>query len=97
MVSYSAAKSGIYGFTKSLAKELGPYGITVNCISPAAVATPRLLAMPERMEMAKKDIWLRRLGEPEEMANAVTFLVSDEASFITGHNLAVDGGRSLGW
>jgi len=98
MAPYSAAKAGVIGFTKALAKELGPYGINVNCISPGPIATQLMLRHGE--EIAKKlesFTYLKRLGKPEEVANVVIFLASDEASYVTGQNYAVCGGRSLGW
>ena len=95
---YSAAKAGIIGFTKALAKELGPFGINVNCVSPGPIATPHFFTMEEEARKKLEDnSWLKRLGKPEEVANVVAFLASDEASYITGQNHAVCGGRSLGW
>lgn len=95
---YSAAKAGIIGFTKALAKEVGPYGINVNSISPGVVGTPRVLAMvsKELLEEWAKGIKLGRLAKPEEIASVVLFLASDESSYITGQNIVVDGGLSLG-
>ena len=94
---YSAAKAGIIGFTKALAKEVGPYGINVNCVSPGVVGTPRVLEMAkELIPEWTKGIKLGRLAKPEEIASVVFFLVSDESSYITGQNIIVDGGLSLG-
>lgn len=94
---YSAAKAGIIGFTKALAKEVGPYGINVNCLSPGVVGTPRVLEMAkELIPEWTKGIKLGRLAKPEEIASVVFFLVSDESSYITGQNIIVDGGLSLG-
>ena len=94
---YSAAKAGIIGFTKALAKEVGPYGINVNCVSPGVVGTPRVLEMAkELIPEWTKGIRLGRLAKPEEIASVVFFLVSDESSYITGQNIVVDGGLSLG-
>jgi 3-oxoacyl-[acyl-carrier protein] reductase len=95
--AYSAAKAGVIGLTKSLAKELGEYGINVNCISPGSILSPPNIANPNRQEIMKKDSWLHRLEQPEVIAHAVMFLVCGEGDFITGQNLAVDGGRCLGW
>ena len=95
---YAAAKAGIIGFTKALAKELGPYGINVNCVSPGPIATPHFFTMEEEARnRLESNTWLKRLGKPEEVANVVVFLASDEASYVTGQNYAVCGGRSLGW
>ena len=94
---YSAAKAGIIGFTKALAKEVGPYGINVNCVSPGVVGTPRVLEMAkELIPEWTKGIRLGRLAKPEEIASVVFFLVSEESSYITGQNIIVDGGLSLG-
>ena len=91
---YSAAKSGLIGFTKSLAMELGKYKINVNCISPGRI---RQIMFDENLEeIQDKGCYLNRLGKTKDIADAVTFLVSDEASYITGQNLIVDGGRTLG-
>jgi len=98
MVDYSAAKAGIIGFTMALAKELGSCGINVNAISPGGVGETRAaLAIPEVFEEYKKTTPLGRIGRPEDIANMVAFLASDEASFITGQNYAVCGGKSLGF
>ena len=94
---YAAAKGGIIAVTKTLAKELGQYGINVNCISPGVVGTPRVQQMPKDMVQAWLDgIPLGRLGKPEELAQVVLFLASDESSYITGENIAVAGGLTLG-
>ena len=94
---YSAAKAGVIGFTKALAKEVAPYGIHVNCVSPGVIGTTRVRNMPKK----SVDSWLEgipfgRLGEPEEVAEAILFLASDESNFITGENLPVTGGQTLG-
>lgn len=85
---YSASKGGLESLTKSLAMELGIYGINVNIVSPGPINT--------RDAMKNGNTFLGRIGEPEEVANVIYFLCSDEASFVTGHNYIVDGGRSLG-
>jgi 3-oxoacyl-[acyl-carrier protein] reductase len=91
--NYAASKAGIIGFTKSLAKELGPRSITVNCVAPGFVPTDLTADLPENLlQKAIESTPLRRMGQPEEIAYAVAFLASDEASFITGETLTVDGG-----
>lgn len=95
LADYSAAKAGVIAFTKALAKEVGSYGINVNSIAPGATETPALLEIaksPVSIEEIKKNIVLGRLGKPEDIANMVLFLVSDESSFITGQNHVVCGG-----
>lgn len=97
MADYSTAKAGIIGFTMALAKEVGAYGININCVSPGPIETEHVLSLPEDIkEQWKKSTYLGRLGKPEEVASMVAFLVSDEASFITGQNYAVCGARNLG-
>ncbi len=94
---YAAAKGGIIAFTRSLAKEVGQYGLNVNCVSPGVVGTERVLRFPEEfLKRTRGMTRLGRLGRPEEIANVIAFLASDEASFITGANVVVDGGISLG-
>ena len=96
-VEYSAAKAGIVGMTITLAKEAAEYGIRVNCVSPGIVGTERVLKMAlDRIPQWEKGIKLGRLCQPEEIAGAVLFLVSDESSYITGQNIIVDGGLCLG-
>ncbi len=95
---YAAAKGGIIAFTKSLAKELAPYGINVNCASPAFTGTERVLSMSEEfLQNQIKLIHLGRFGKPEEIANVIVFLASDEASFVTGANYVADGGITLSY
>lgn len=92
-VHYSASKAGIIGLTKSLAKELGPSNINVNCIAPGVILTDMCAALSEEtLCNLKEETPINRLGTPEDVANAVLFLASDEASFITGQVLSVDGG-----
>jgi NAD(P)-dependent dehydrogenase (short-subunit alcohol dehydrogenase family) len=94
---YSAAKGGIIAFTKTLAKELGQYGINVNSVSPGVIGTPRSLQLARDMiQTWLGGIPLGRLGEPEEVARVVLFLASDESSYITGENIVVAGGMTLG-
>jgi 3-oxoacyl-[acyl-carrier protein] reductase len=91
--NYAASKAGVIGFTKSLAKELGPRGITVNCVAPGFVPTDLTADLPDEFRQRAIELTpLRRMGRPEEIAYAVAFLASDEAAFITGEVLTVDGG-----
>ncbi|MCC7080821.1 MAG: 3-oxoacyl-ACP reductase FabG [Burkholderiales bacterium] len=98
--NYASAKAGVIQLTKTLARELGPHGINVNAIAPGFVLTPMTGASrsPDEIEehiAVRRDLAvLKRTGKPEDIANAVLFLVSDEASFITGQTLYVDGGRT---
>lgn len=93
---YSAAKSGVIGFTRQLAGELAPFGITVNSITPGRVKTRMAELVSEKVNRkAIKEIPVGRMGEPFDIAYAVVFLASKEASFITGTNLSVDGGRYM--
>jgi NAD(P)-dependent dehydrogenase (short-subunit alcohol dehydrogenase family) len=98
--AYAAAKAGVRGFSRQLAREVGPFGITVNCVSPGAVNNPRMEARrqartPEQQEAAMRLIPLRRIGATEEHAAAVVFLASDEASYITGQTIDTNGGSYL--
>ncbi len=92
-VHYSAAKAGLRGFTMALAKELGPSGITVNCVEPGVIDTDMNSCLDEatKMELIESTP-LCRIGTPEDVAEAVYFLASDKASFITGQCIGVDGG-----
>ena len=95
--NYSASKAGQIGFTKALAREVGPRGITVNAVAPGFVPTALTQDLsPELKEASLKGIPLGRWGTPQEIANAVAFLASDDASYITGHVLSVDGGMVMG-
>jgi 2-hydroxycyclohexanecarboxyl-CoA dehydrogenase len=97
---YSAAKSGVLGFTKALAIENGRYGITINAVAPGPIETPLLMAAPEALGDIGRRIVdtmisstsLRRLGHPDEVAAAIAFLASDDASYVTGQSLGVSGG-----
>ena len=93
--NYGAAKAGIIGFTKTAAKELAGFGVTVNAISPNA-ETRMIASIPAATrERLTAEIPLKRFAEPREMADAVAFLASEEASYITGVILPVDGGISM--
>lgn len=95
-VAYSATKAGLRGFTRALAKELGPSGITVNCIEPGVIDTEMNAALDDATRSALTDETpLGRLGTVADVAAAVQFLTSSEASFITGQIIGVDGG--FGW
>ncbi|MGB1540508.1 MAG: SDR family oxidoreductase, partial [Rickettsiales bacterium] len=94
--NYSAAKAGIFGFTKALARETAAKGITVNAIAPGYIATDMVKSVPDKiMEKIVAGIPVGRLGEPEEIARCVTFLAADEAAFITGETLSVNGGQYM--
>jgi 3-oxoacyl-[acyl-carrier protein] reductase len=91
--NYSAAKAGVIGMTKTLSKELGKRGITVNAVAPGFILTEMTDSIPEKIKQQLIGrIPLKRGGKPEEVADAVLFLASDQASFITGHVLNVNGG-----
>jgi acetoacetyl-CoA reductase len=93
---YSAAKAGMLGFTKSLARELADQGITVNSVSPAYVATSLIMAIPEEIhQQIIAKIPLGHLGEPEEIAYTVAFLADEESSYITGADIAIDRGLCM--
>jgi len=95
-VNYAAAKSGIHGFTKALAKEGAAKGITVNAIAPGYVETDMVRAVPaEVLQKIIKTIPVGRLGKPEDIARSVLFLVSDDAGFVTGSTLAINGGQHM--
>ena len=95
-INYSASKAGVIGMTKTVAKELGSRGITCNAVAPGFVRTPMTDVLQDdyKAEILKQ-ISLGRLGEPEDIANAVSFLVSDKASYITGQVLVVSGGMVM--
>ncbi len=95
-VNYAAAKSGIHGFTKALAQEGARAGITVNAIAPGYINTDMVRAVPDEvLEKIKQRIPVGRLGEASEIARGVTFLVGDDAGFITGSTLSINGGQHM--
>jgi 3-oxoacyl-[acyl-carrier protein] reductase len=95
-ISYSAAKAGIIGLTKSVARELGGYQINVNVVLPGLILTPTIAKMAEKYRnMIIGHTPLGRIGQPEEVAHVVAFLASDEASFVTGATVEVSGGSSM--
>ena len=96
--NYAAAKAGMHGFTISLARENAKLGITVNTVSPGYVATDMVMAVPEEVRAKiAAEIPTGRLGKPEEIAFAVAFLVDEQAAWITGSNLDINGGQHMGW
>ncbi len=95
-VNYSASKAGIIGLTKSAAKELASRGITVNAIAPGFIETEMTAVLPEETKAATlKEIPLQKFGKPEDVAQAAAFLASEEAAYITGQVLCVDGGMAM--
>ena len=93
---YSGAKGGLIAFTKSLAREVARYQISVNCVCPGPTDTPLMAAVPEKVtEALKKAIPFRRLGKPEEVAAAVLFFSDDTANYVTGQVLSVSGGLTM--
>jgi 3-oxoacyl-[acyl-carrier protein] reductase len=96
-VNYAASKAGLIGFTRSLAREVGSRGITVNAVAPGYIETPMTAVLTEQQNAAMMaTIPLARRGTPKDVAQAVSFLVSDAASYITGHVLDVNGGMFMG-
>jgi 3-oxoacyl-[acyl-carrier protein] reductase len=94
--NYAASKAGLIGLTKALAQELGSRGITVNAVAPGYIDTDMTRGLPEELKQKMlAGVPLGRMGQPDDIANAVKFLASDEASYITGHVLAVNGGMYM--
>lgn len=95
-VNYAASKAGVIGMTKSLAKELASRGVTVNAVAPGFIDTDMTAAMPQAArEATLASIPMGRMGAPEDVAKAVAFLASDQAAYVTGQVLAVDGGMAM--
>ena len=94
---YVASKAGLEGFTRALAKEMAPFGVTVNGVAPGVIATPihDRTNTPESLEKLRQTIPLARIGAPEEIARVVSFVASDDASYITGEIIAVNGGLRM--
>ena len=98
--NYSTAKAGLQGMTKTLAIELGPYNVNVNCVAPGFIATAMTQQTAERMgvpfdkfrEAASETVPLRRVGEPEDVAGTIAYLCSDDASYVSGQVIYVRGG-----
>jgi acetoacetyl-CoA reductase len=95
--NYSAAKAGVHGFTKALALEVAKKGVTVNTISPGYIGTKMVTAIPEEILNSKilPQIPVGRLGKPEEVAGLIIYLASEEAAFVTGANIAINGGQHM--
>jgi acetoacetyl-CoA reductase len=95
--NYSAAKAGMHGFTKALALEVARKGVTVNTISPGYIGTKMVMAIPQEVLDTKiiPQIPMARLGKPEEVAGLVVYLASEEAAFLTGANIAINGGQHM--
>lgn len=91
--NYSASKAGVEAFTKVVAKELCPFGVRVNSVSPGFIETEMTASLDK--ESIEKEIPLKRLGKPEEVAKLILFLVNDDSAYITGQNIIIDGGVSL--
>ncbi|MEO7954475.1 MAG: SDR family oxidoreductase, partial [Polaromonas sp.] len=94
--NYAATKFGVIGFTKTWSRELGPKGIRVNAVAPGFVVTPILATVPENvLKDMEARVPLKRLGQPDEIANVYAFLASDEASYVNGAVIEVSGGMTV--
>ena len=96
--NYSASKAGIIGYTKAVAKELGGFGVTVNAVAPGLIETAMLKQNEARdkiIDMAMAEIVLKRVGQPEDLANVIAFMASDRAKHVTGECIKVDGGQYI--
>jgi 3-oxoacyl-[acyl-carrier protein] reductase len=94
--NYAASKFGVIGYAKTWSRELGPKGIRVNAVAPGFIETPILATIPDKLiTQMREEVPLRRLGQPEEIANVYAFLASDEASYINGAVIEVAGGLTV--
>lgn len=94
--NYAASKWGVNGLTKTWVKELGKYNIRVNAIAPGFILSPMVAKMPDKIkEMMKSKSVLKKMGKPDDIANGYTFLASDEAQYVTGTILSIDGGTVI--
>lgn len=94
--NYAATKAGVIGFTQTLARELGKNNITVNAVAPGFIATDMIKTIPEKViAMMTEKVPLKKLGTPEDVANLYAFLASDEAQFISGSVISIDGGLTI--
>ena len=95
--NYSAAKAGMHGFTKALAQEVARKGVTINTVSPGYIGTKMVMAIPKEVLDTKiiPQIPVGRLGKPEEVAGLIVYLASDEAAFVTGANISINGGQHM--
>jgi 3-oxoacyl-[acyl-carrier protein] reductase len=96
--NYSASKAGIIGYTKAVAKELGAFGVNVNAVAPGLIETPMLRDSEARdkiVDMAMNEIVMKRVGQPEDLANVIAFFASDKARHVTGEVIKVDGGQYI--
>jgi 3-oxoacyl-[acyl-carrier protein] reductase len=95
-VNYAATKAGVIAFTKTLARELGKHNITVNAVAPGFIATDMIKTMPEKViELMREKVPLKKLGTPDDVANVYAFLASNEAQFVSGAVISVDGGLTI--
>jgi len=95
-VNYAATKAGVIAFTKTLARELGKHNITVNAVAPGFIATDMIKTMPEKViDAMREKVPLKKLGTPEDVANVYAFLASNEAQFVSGSVISVDGGLTI--